>query len=75
MPSDALIIYYENNYTILIEKAYDDNIKALRLAHELAHYHTCTLNSNSSTNDEVICNEKTADEYMRGYYIKGEEEK
>lgn len=75
MPSDALIIYHENNYTILIEKNYDDNIKALRLAHELAHYHTRTLNSNSSTNNEVICNEKIADEYMRDYYLNGEEEK
>ena len=65
MPSDALIIYFEGEYTILIEKALDEEKRAILLAHELAHYHTCTLNSLDASDEEILNNERIANDYMK----------
>lgn len=63
MPSDALILYNQKEYTILIEKSLDRENKASRLAHELAHYHTCTLSKYNASKEEIKKNEKIANDY------------
>ncbi|MCM1195535.1 MAG: hypothetical protein NC310_00515 [Roseburia sp.] len=63
MPSDALILFYQGEYTILIERSLDRENKAIRLAHELAHYHTCTLSKYNSSKEEIENNERIAVEY------------
>lgn len=63
MPSDALILFYQGDYTILIEKSLDKENRATRLAHELAHYHTCTLSKYYSSKEEILKNEKIANDY------------
>ena len=71
MPSDALIIFFQGEYSILIEKSLDKEKRADRLAHELAHYHTCTLSSINASDEEIKHNEDIANVYMKNKY-KGE---
>ncbi len=72
MPSDALILCVKEEYTILIEKSLDRENKASRLAHELAHYHTCTLSNYNASKEVINKNEKITNNYIK---IKHERKK
>lgn len=61
MPSDALICKYDKQYYILIKSDLTPNLRALKLAHELGHYLSHSLNKLDTTIIEIRQNEKNAD--------------